>query len=122
MMRQAEYFDKASDHNLFMKTDSDLADGMPYAMELEDSYSGHRVCIKYREEDIITTVKISNVERVLGKFGVKSWRALRRLFQLQYPTVNSLQTLCGDLFKHKIEFDAEFYKQSENDGTSGDYD
>lgn len=117
-MRQTEYFDKASDHNLFMKTDSAVTDEMPYTMELEDGYSGHRVCIKYEEENIITAVLISNFERILGKFGVKSWRVLRRLFQLQYPTVGSLQTLCGDLFKHQIEFEVEFYKQSEDDVSS----
>lgn len=111
MQRQAEYFEKASDHNLFIETAPVETDDMPYTMELNDDYSGNSVYISFKNKDIMSTLTISNLERIYGKFGVRSWRALRRLFMDMYPTTESLQTLCSDLFKRQIEFEVEFYKQ-----------
>ena len=115
MMRQGEYFDKASDHNLFLKTSSDLAGRLPYRMMLTDSYHGQCLCLKYTQDEITTSLTISNFERILGKFGARSWRMLQMLFLERYPTLDSLQTLCSDLFRHQIEFEAEFYKHTDDD-------
>lgn len=114
MQRQAEYFEKASDHNLFIESAPNLTDTHPYTVELEDCYDDHKVSIEFQNGDINSTITISNLDRICGKFGVKSWRALQRLFRELYPTTESLQTLCSDLFKYQIEFEVEFYKQSDD--------
>ena len=119
MLRQAEYFEKASDHNLFIDSALEWPKQMPYTMKLEEDYSGHRVHIRYTDGDTVHSLEISNFERILGKFGVRSWRALQKFFQQHYPTVSSLQALCGDLFRNQIEFEADFYKEA---NTSSDND
>ncbi len=120
MARQADYFNNASDHNLFFKTSLDLKGKLPYTMELDDCYDGNRLQLKYTKEGMTTSLRISNFERVLGKFGVKSWRMLQLLFLERYPTLDSMQGLCGDLFKHQIEFEAEFYKIVDDDDDDDD--
>ena len=115
LQRQEGYFDKASDHNLFMAVGDDAASGLPYSIELDDDYRGNLVRIKYTEGDVMHKITIFNYGRMIGKFGVKSWRALRKLFLQKYPTTEHLQTLCGDLFRYCIEFNADFYTQSEDD-------
>ncbi len=52
---------------------------------------------------------------VLGMLGVKSWRTLQSLIYQTFPSVNDLQNLCATLFRCQIEFNAEFYKNSEDE-------
>ncbi|MCM1225272.1 MAG: hypothetical protein NC548_63565 [Lachnospiraceae bacterium] len=115
MERQADYFAKASDQNLFLAYSEGDASQLPYAMELVDNYSGHEVALKFIKGEVVHKLTISNYARTLGKFGVRSWRALNMLFRQAYPTCESLQILCSDLFKHQIEFSADFYKSSDSD-------
>lgn len=115
MQRQSEYFDKASDHNLFMAASPDLAEDSPYVINLDSDYRGQKLVIEFNAGEIHSKLAIFNYPRILGKFGVKSWRALRRLLRQNYPTTESLQTLCSDLFKYQIEFTTDFYKLSDNE-------
>lgn len=114
LQRQRECFDKASDQNLFMVTPPEVSDSIPYTMELDDDYRGHQVVIKFEEGKVCTKLTIVNYHRSLGKFGVKSWRMLRRTFAQNYPTAESLQQLCADLFRHQIEFTTDFYTLSDS--------
>lgn len=115
MMRQKKYFGKASDHNLFIKTSSDLEGRLPYTMEFDESYRGNSLLIEYTNEETTTSLTIYNYERLIGKFGVNSWRTLQLLFLERYPTVDSLQTLCGHLLEHQIEFEVEFHNNTNDD-------
>ncbi len=113
MQNQASYFEKASDQNLFLLAPSISDEGIPYDMELDTTYD-RKILIKSREGDVINRVSIYNYHRVLGKFGVKSWRTLQQLFHEKYPTVSDLQHLCAELFRGQIEFNVDFYKHTED--------
>ncbi|MCM1378401.1 MAG: hypothetical protein NC097_08025 [Clostridium sp.] len=114
LQRQKEYFDKASDHNLFMSSTSDVTDNLPYSMRFTEDYNDYEVIIEFETGKIVNKIVISNYERLLGKFGVKSWRALRMLFRENYPDTAGLQTLCGDLFRNQIAFNTYYYKPSDD--------
>lgn len=110
MQRQAEYFDRASDQNLFMRL-PDADESAAYKVTLDEDYGDKKiVVIEYREGDLLHKLTIYNYWRLLGKLGVKSWRTLRQLIYQSYPTREDLGTLCGSLFKHQIEFNADFYR------------
>ncbi|MCM1110712.1 MAG: hypothetical protein NC336_05855 [Clostridium sp.] len=113
MRNQSEYFERASDHNLYMSLNPVSTDSLPYSIEIEDGYRGYKMVIEYHEGDVTSKLNIFNYERILGKFGVRSWRALRQLFLQKYTTIESLQALCGELFKHQIEFSADFFKSAD---------
>ncbi|MDE6300807.1 MAG: hypothetical protein K2M19_03745 [Muribaculaceae bacterium] len=115
MQSQAPYFEKASDQNLFINAPFVSTDEIPYTVKLESGYNGHNIYIKAQEGDITTKLTVYNYHRFLGKFGVKSWRALKQLIIEKYPTVSALRELCADLFCAKIEFNVDFYKLTGND-------
>ncbi len=117
MQKQAQYSEKASDQNLFILSKPSTSVNKPYTMCLEENYSGKEVKLKSNDEEGYSTIRILNYYRVLGKFGVKSWRTLQQHFYRQYPRKESLQELCRDLFMNKIEFHADFYQREceEND-------
>lgn len=111
LQRQSQYFEKASDQNLFILSQPLSADGIPYKIELEENYGNdYMIIITHLEDGVKSRLRIFNYYRVLGKFGVKSWRALQQLLFRNYPTTSSLQTLCGDLLKCQIDFSADFVK------------
>ncbi|MEE0979755.1 MAG: hypothetical protein UH625_10180 [Muribaculaceae bacterium] len=117
MAHQAEYFDRASDHNLFVEMPQFDDDKLPYSFEIEGDYDGGyesaTIELIFTKDGVRHILRIFNYERVLGKFGVKSWRALRLNFLTNYPTAESLQQLCADLFKCQIDFRADFRKADE---------
>lgn len=115
MQNQTQYFEKASDQNLFLLAPAVSTDGVPYTIELESAYDGHNLHIKAQEGDITTKLTVYNYHRFLGKFGVKSLRALRQVIIERYPTVSDLQKLCADLFYAKIEFNVDFFKPTNGD-------
>ncbi len=117
MQRQAEYFEKASDQNLFVELPSELTGTVPYTMELGESYNGQKITLKFVEGEIVCCLRILNYYRTLKKFEVRSWRALRHLFMQQYPSTENLSLLCADLFRHRIEYTTDFYKLSDDDET-----
>ena len=121
MQSQSPYFEKASDQNLFLLTPSVSTDVMPYAIELESVYHGHNLNVKAQEGDIATKLSIYNYYRLLGKFGVKSFRALQQMVFERYPAVSDLQNLCADLFRSQIEFSVDFFKQSEDEADDDDH-
>ncbi len=110
MQHQAEYFENASDQNLFNKVCLASDAAAPYSMQHENYYDGPCILIESVAGDIKTQLKIYNYHRVLGKFGVKSWRMLRSLFFQRYPTASSLSDLCRDLFANCIDFNADFVR------------
>ena len=113
MQNQTSYFEKASDQNLFLLAPAAPTDSRPYTLELDKDYEGNSIIrVEAREGDLVTLIKIYNYHRVLGKFGVKSWRALQQLIFEKYPAVSDLQQLCADLFRGLIEFNADFYRQA----------
>lgn len=109
LQSQAEYFDKASDHNLYVQFTPSESE-TPYTMKLQEDYRGASIVLKFTKDGLTHSLNIFNIERVLGKFGVKSWRKLQHFFYYRYPTTESLQMLCGELFKYQIEYDADFYR------------
>ncbi len=115
MQRQAQYFEKASDQNLFILSKSISSESLPYSLRLGEYYDTKKVEIKSKDEEGYSTIHIFNYYRTLGKFGVKSWRCLQLLFYQRYPTKESLQELCRDLYKHKIEFRSDFFKNDVED-------
>lgn len=113
--RQAEYFEKASDQNLFLLA-KPLAPGeWPYTLDLESGYEGPLVIITVKDKDITTRIRIYNYHRILGKFGVRSWRTLRQLIYQRYPVADDLHNLCADLYRCQIEFNADFHKTPQDD-------
>lgn len=113
MQNQAAYFEKASDDNLFLLAPDTLIDNSPYTFELEDSYDGKCLNIEVRDGEITTKISIYNYHRLLGKFGVKSFRTLRQMIINKYPSAEDLQHLCADLFSAQIEFHVDFFKQTD---------
>ncbi len=113
MMRQSEYFEKASDSNLFHLTKYTGPEAPDYTLRLEEEYNGRNIFIKSKTPDIISSIRIFNYHRMLGKFGVKSWRALQQLLYEKYPSEADLQNLCADLYNYRIEFKVDFYKNEE---------
>ncbi|MDE6083547.1 MAG: hypothetical protein K2G11_03595 [Muribaculaceae bacterium] len=113
MQNQSSYFEKASDNNLFLHTDDALDGSVPYTFELEDGYDGKNLYIESCREGITVKISIYNYHRLLGKFGVKSFRALQQMIINNYPTVDDLRHLCGDLFSGQIEFHVDFYKEKD---------
>lgn len=121
LQKQSEYFEKASDQNLFLLSQPLLKDGSPYKMELEENYRNHNnIRIECKVDDVIRRITIYNYHRTLGKFGVKSWRTLQHLFFQNYPLQEDLQTLCADLYAHQITFEASFYESSEEEEEEDD--
>ncbi len=112
MHRQAEYFEKASDQNLFHLYESASPADTPYSLELESDYSGRVICIKSKNGEVTTRIAISNYHRVLGMLGVKSWRALQQLIYQSYPNDSDLQNLCATLFRCRIDFRVDNYRNS----------
>ena len=88
---------------------------IPYTLELESAFTGYNLYIKAQEGEIITKLSIYNYFRFLGKFGVKSFRALQQMIFEKYPTVSDLQKLCADLFRSQIEFNVDFFKRTNDD-------
>ena len=121
MQKQAPYFEKASDQNLFLLTPPVIPNDIPYTMELESAYNGYNLYIKAQDGDVTTKLSIYNYHRFLGKFGVKSFRALRQLITEKYPTASDLQHLCSDLFSGQIEFNVDFIQQTGDDDEDDDY-
>ncbi len=124
MQSQAPYFEKASDQNLFLLGQDLSAHEGSYTFKLDKSYNGFRLEIKTREGDIITQLSIYNYYRLLGKFGVRSFRSLQQLIIERYPTVSDLKQLCADLFCAQIEFNVDFFKatyDSADDDEDDDY-
>ena len=122
MQSQAQYFEKASDHNLFLHSPVVSTDEIPYIMELESGYNGHNFHIQAQEGDITTKFTIYNYNRFLGKFGVNSLRSLRQMIIEKYPAVSDLQLLCADLFCAQIEFNVDFFKQTKEDNENDEED
>ncbi|MDE6296406.1 MAG: hypothetical protein K2L89_01035 [Muribaculaceae bacterium] len=120
MQSQSTYFEKASDQNLFLLAPAMSTDGIPYTIELESAYNGHNLNIKAREGEIFTKLSIYNYPRLLGKFGARSLRAMRKLIIEKYPTVSDLQKLCADLFCAQIEYNVDFFKQTSDDEEDDD--
>ncbi len=115
MQRQAADFEKASDQNLFLLSGSVSPIGAPYTLQREDSYSGPKIILEKEEGDLHTRLNIYNYHRVLGKFGVRSWRALQQLLFQRYPTAEALPNLCADLFQAEVDFHVSFFQTAEEE-------
>ena len=122
MHRQAPFFEKASDQNLFILAPTVSTDGVPYTMKLESGYNGLNLHIKAQEGEIFTKITVYNYHRFLGIFGVKSFRALQLMIIEKYPTVSALQQLCADLFCGQIEFNVDFFKQTDDNSEDDNED
>ncbi len=110
MLSQTEYFNKASDQNLFLQSPPLHAGQVPYNIEIDEDYDSKYIEIKGRAGGIETRIRVFNYYRILGKFGVRSWRALQQLIFQRYPTIEDMRQLCADLFKGQIDFRVFFYK------------
>lgn len=115
MSNQASFFEKASDQNLFLLAPAVAADGLAYTMTLCNAYDGKFIQIKSNDGEVIIKISIYNYFRTLGKFGVKSWRALQHLLYEKYPAASDLQRLCADMFRYQIGFNVDFYTASEDE-------
>lgn len=109
---QTPYFEKASDQNLFHLAPAVSTDKLPYTIELESAYTRPNLYITAQVGDVTTKLSIYNYYSVLGKFGVRSFRALQQIIIEKYPAVSDLQHLCADLFSAQIEFEADFFKEA----------
>ena len=113
MQKQATYFENAADSNLFLHTTDAIPDNLPYTFELDNGYNGKVLKIQAQSHEITIRISIYNYPRFLGKFGVKSFRALRKMLISKYPSVSDLQHLCSDIFSAQIDFNVNFDNESD---------